>query len=74
MDSRLTLALAELEKAMLLFPAEDSVEVMINLKVHDDIPDGFVEEQTGMDATCVSRVISAVGGSKKKTISLYIPN
>ena len=64
-----------LEEALESF-TDDSVDVCIMLKNHENVPSGFVSEQNvvSSDSETYTKVIEAKDGMTKKSIRLVIPD
>lgn len=66
----------ELETAIGNLENVEYFEAIVNLKIHDDAPDGYVHEEklSRDDYEVYQKVIEAKNGFTTKSIILYIPN
>ncbi len=68
------LDLTKLEAAINEFLPEEKVEVEVTLKIHDDVPAGYVEDDVASEGTYYKKIVDARGGTVTKSIRIFIPD
>lgn len=69
-DQKTKSALHVLECALIEFPEDVSIEITVDLKIHDDPPSGYVETAGGSG---FQKVIDARNGLITKSITITFP-